>query len=643
MSQLAFPLHKEANIFMNNGHIDFKKALRFEISLVVLFVITFVLYGGGLLPEKFEGQIIGIVGFVGIFPVAQSALRSLREKKVNVDLLAAIALFFSFISAEWGSMLFINLMLAGARVLDLYTKRRVRISLESLIKLKPLKARIIRNDESIEIPLEEVRVGDMVIVNLGEQIPVDGVVFKGSATVNQASLTGESIPLLREPGSPVLSATVVVSGNIIVRAERIGSETTFERMINLIEASHDAKTRMRTSAERFSSWYISVMLVFAAALYLMTNDTRLVLAVVLVVCADDIAIAVPLAYIVAVGTAARRGIIVKSADFLELAAKITTLVVDKTGTLTLGKLGVENVYSFNNASRAQVLERSGVICARSNHPVATAIMEYARENDCSCTPLEKFKEVEGRGIIGTSPDDKEIIIGRLEFINEQGVELDDVAKKAVSEEVAKGNNVTFLALNKNVIGMFALADKMRDGVAASIKTLRETGVNEFIMLTGDNEGVAKKIADRLGIEKYYSKLLPEHKVFVLKDYLGKHDRVVAMIGDGVNDAAVITRADVGIAMGGIGSDTAIESADIVLMEDNFKKVVELRGISKKVSAIVRENFIIWGTVNAIGLYLVFTHIIGPSGAAAYNFLTDFIPIANSLRLFRYHEKNSTII
>lgn len=620
---------------MNNNHFDFKKAIRFEISLVVLFLVAFALYIGNLLPTKFEGQILGIVGFIGIIPVARSAYRSLREKKINVDLLATIALFFSFITAEWGSMLFINLMLAGARVLDLYTKRRVRISLESLIKLKPSKARVLRDDKTIEISLTDVRIGDLVVVNLGEQIPVDGTVFKGTASVNQASLTGESLPVLKEFGASVLSATVVVSGNIIVRAHRIGKETTFERMINLIESSHDAKTHMRTSAERFASWYIIIMLVVAIVLYLVTRDTRLVLAVVLVVCADDIAIAVPLAYIVAIGTAARRGIIVKSADFLELSAKITTLIVDKTGTLTLGKLAVEDVRTFGDTTIEQVLELSGIICARSNHPVSVAIMEYAKRKGCSCIPLENFKEVEGRGIVGTDSNNKEIVIGRLEFLNERKIKISEEITDAITKGVSQGNNITILALDGKVLGMFALADEIREGVANAIKTLKKTGIKEVIMLTGDNEGVAKKIADYLGIYKYYFKLLPEHKVFVLKDYLGKNGNIVAMVGDGVNDSAVLARADVGIAMGGIGSDSAIESADIVLMQDNFEKIIELRGISKKVSSIVRGNFVIWGVVNAIGLYLVFTHAIGPSGAAAYNFLTDFIPIANSLRLFRY--------
>lgn len=620
---------------MNERYLDFKKALRFEIFLVVTFTITFILYLGNLIPIEFRGQILGIVGFIGIVPVARSAFHSLTDKKVNVDLLATIALFFSFISAEWGSMIFINLMLTGARILDILARRRVRTSLESLIKMKPSVARVLRNREQYEIPLSEVIVGDLVVVNLGEQIPVDGQVLEGSATVNQASLTGESIPVLCEAGSSVLSATIVVSGNIIVRAERIGAATTFERMINLIEASHDAKTRIKTLTERFSSWYISIMLVASAILYFVTRDTRLVLAVVLVVCADDIAIAIPLAYIAGIGTAARQGIIVKGADFLERAAKITTLVVDKTGTLTLGKLVTQSAQGFRETSDKEMLLLASSLCARSTHPVSVAIREYAKEHGFSGKTVDNFKEIEGRGIIGTSNNGQELIIGRIEFLKEHGVLINDEVDSAVSRGINEGMNVTLLSLNGSVVGIFALADEIRPEVTSTIKSLKGSGITEIIMLTGDNEGVAKNIANRLGIEKYYSKLLPEHKVFVLKDYIGKKGRTVAMVGDGVNDAAVLALADVGIAMGTVGTDTAIESADVVLMNDDLRKVLELRLIAQKVLAVSRENFSIWGVVNALGLYLVFSGILHPSGAAAYNFLTDFFPIANSLRLFYY--------
>lgn len=622
---------------MNNDHRDFKASFRFEIFVVALFLLVSGFYAGNFIPAQFMVWVLGPVGFIGLVPVAKSAWGSLRKKKVNVDLLASIALFFSFISGEWGSFLFINIMLAAARILDLYTKRRVSISLESLAKLKPLKARVIKEKQPVEIPLSEVKVGDLVAVGLGEQIPVDGIVFQGSATVDQSSLTGESMPVLRAVNEAVFSATIVVSGNIIVRAEKIGAETTFELMIKLVEASQDAKTRMKTLAERFASWYIVIMLIVSIVLFAATGNVPLVLAVVLVVCADDIAIAIPLAYIIAIGTAARRGIIIKSADFLDSTAKMTTLIVDKTGTLTLGKLSVKNACSFGGTNITQVLELACSVCDRSSHPVSKAIVRYAKENGTICGVPNHFKEVEGRGIIGAGTNNEKIILGHPDFLKEQNILFTDEVSVAIANGVAQSNNVTLLALNGTVIGIFALADEIRDTVVDTITALKKSGVRKVVMLTGDNEGVAKSIAERLGIDKYYSKLLPEHKVFVLKEHLNKGG-TVAMVGDGVNDAAVLTRADIGIAMGGIGTDAAIESADIVLMQDDFSKILELRGLAKKVLTVARGNFAIWALVNGVGLYFVFTGVFDPSKAAAYNFLTDFIPIANSLRLFRYRKQ-----
>ena len=623
---------------MINIFHDFKSSLYFEITLIVLFIVTLALYILNLLPVAFETEILSFVAFVGLIPVARSTFISLRSRKINVDLLATIALFFSWISTEWGSLLFINLMLTSARLLDLYTKRRVRSSLESLMKLRPTRARVLRDNKPVEIELSQVRVGDLVVVNLGEQIPVDGSVYSGSATVNQASLTGESVPVLRETGSSVLSSTLVSSGNIIVRALHIGTETTFEKMIGLVEKAGSEKTRMGTVAERFASWYIGIMLLVSIVLYAFTQNLLLVLSVVLVVCADDIAIAIPIAYIAGIGAGAKRGIIVKSADFLDQAARITTLVVDKTGTLTLGKLAVKNIQYFGGFDQSLVLEVAGSICARSTHPVSVAIRDYSKKHNSAYKPLEKFEEFEGRGTVGTNTEGKEIMIGRIELLKEHGIKFSFEMTEAAERDSSLGYNVTFLAYQGQVVALFALADEIREGVVGALNALRIDGVREVVMLTGDNDRVAKNIAGILGIEKYYSNLLPEYKVHVLKDYLGKNNRVVAMLGDGVNDAAVLARADVGIAMGTIGTDAAIESADIVLMQDDLGKIVELRAIAKKVTKIAKENFGIWGVVNVIGLYLVFSGVLHPASAALYNFLTDFIPIGNSLRLLNYHQK-----
>lgn len=618
---------------MDAAQNNFKRSLRVEVAFLAVFVLAFGAHILGFIPREFEVGIIGVIAFVGLIPVAKSALESLREKRINVDLLATIALFFSIITQEWISVLFINMMLSAARILDIYTRRRVHNSLKSLAKIKPIFARVIRDEETIDIPVSEVRTGDLVLVNLGEQIPVDGHITKGSATVDQSSLTGESVPVLLEEGNKVLSATVVVSGNITIHTEKVGAETTFERMIKLVESSQSAKSRIKTLAERFASWYIGIMLVVSVVTYIITGDTRLVLALVLVVCADDIAIAIPLAYVAAIGTAARRGIIIKSADFLEQAAKITTLIVDKTGTLTMGHLVVRNAHSWGETPLPQVVQICGGLCNRSTHPVAKAILRYALENNIHCgTPVD-VTEVEGRGIIGVSEGNK-IVLGRHEFLHEQGVTMSDDVERAIAEEELRGNNATLIALNGEIVGLFALADEVRAGVAETITALEKSGIRETIMLTGDNAGVAKAIAERTGIDKYYPGLLPENKVSILAKYLG-HGRTVAMVGDGVNDAAVLTRSDVGIAMGGIGSDAAIDSADIVLMKDDFPKLLELRNIARKVIAVVQQNFIIWAIVNTVGLYFVFTGVFDPTRAAAYNFLTDFIPIANALRLYRY--------
>jgi len=627
---------------MTSGHNNTNKSLFFEIFVIVLFVIVSILYAGNLIPQQFTLWVISTVGLIGLFPVLLSAIESLQERKINVDLLASIALVLSFVSKEWGSLLFINLMLASARVLDIYTKRRVGISLDSLAKLKPTKARVLNEGQEREISLESVKTGDLVVVNLGEQIPVDGIVYQGTATVDQSSLTGESMPVLRTINERVFSATIVASGNIVVRAERIGAETTFEMMIELVKASQGAKTRMKTLAERFAGWYIGIMLAVSIVLYVATGNIPLVLAVVLVVCADDIAIAIPLAYIIAIGTAAKRGIIIKSGDFLEQAAKITTLIVDKTGTLTLGKLSVVKAEPFSNITISQLLAIACATCCRSTHPVSKAIVSYARARGTKCDAEPSLDEVEGRGIIGNTIDGKRIILGHPDFLNEQGITLTSDVADAVKNEMEQSRNITLVALDNRVIGMFALTDEIRDEVFETVTTLKRSGVQEIVMLTGDNKCVAKNIADQIGIEKYYAQLLPEHKVLVLEDYVGKAGRTVAMVGDGVNDAAVLTRADVGIAMGGIGTDAAIESADVVLMQDDFSKILELRGIAQKVVSVAKGNFAIWAVINCIGLYFVFTGVFDPSKAAAYNFLTDFIPIANSLRLFRYkgHSLNS---
>ncbi len=617
---------------------DFSKQLRREITLASLFITTLVVHIFGVLPSSINVFLLGGVIILGIIPVALSAWESLLERKINVDLLATIALVFSLIAQEWSSALFINLMLSSARILGLYTSRHTKKTLEHLLSLKPLRARVMREGKSLFIALSRVRVGDHVLVNLGEQIPVDGVVLSGVASIDQASLTGESLPQIKQAKDQVLSSTIVVAGNLVVEAQKVGKETLFERMIALVESSEKAKTRVKTRAERFASWYIGIMLVAAILLYLVTQDERLVLAAILVVCADEIAVAIPIAYVAALGAAARRGMIIKSADILERAASMTKIIMDKTGTLTRGVLSVKHMIPFKGSSLAHAVELSGIVCHNSTHPIAKAISRFAESEGILCREPDHFEEIQGRGIIGTV-NGEDIIMGRPEFLEEQGVTFNDKIREIILEEVSHGYSVVVVATKKSPLGIFSLADEIRPHAKEIIENLKRSGIKETIMLTGDNDSIARDVAHTVGIDRYYAGLFPEQKIRILEDHL-RPGETVGYIGDGVNDAAVISRADIGIAMGTTGSDVAIESSDIVLVKDDLSKISEVRDLSQKVFEVVRGNFILWALFNIVGLYFVFTGVFGPSEAALYNFLTDFIPIANSIRLLRYQPEKA---
>jgi len=606
----------------------------FNGILLLVLIFTLLAHYSGLIYSKFGEWILIIVAILATLPVILRAFRSLKNKKVSIDLLAGVALVFSLLAKEWTSAVFINLMLTSARILASYTEARSRRAIQSLLKLKPEKAKVKRNGRLIEIPLNDVKKGDSVMVELGERIPIDGTIEKGEAAVDQSSLTGESIPISKTKGDKVLSSTIVVSGNLIVKAEKIGEETTLEKIIDLVEKAQANKAEIHTVADKFTAWYVALSFIGAIILYLFSGNLNLVLAVLLVTCADDIAVAIPLTFSAAIGHAAQRGVIIKGSNFLEGLAKLKVLVADKTGTLTHGQLKVEEFFAFDAPKQDEVLRLAGTVCAFSSHPSAKAIIKYLDEKNTNFSEPDNFDERSGKGAIAFYRG-KKIVSGKLSFFQELNFEISDAQLRQINEIKEKGLNVTLLGVNGVVLGFFALADEIKPKIKETISELKKLGIEKIIMLTGDNEKIAKRIADKAGISEFYANLLPEDKLKYLKKYLSK-DYKLAMVGDGVNDAAALTLADIGIAMGAIGSDAAIEAADIALMKDDFSKLPEIIKLSKFTLKISRQDFWIWGIINAFGLVLVFTGILAPVSAAAYNFITDFIPIINSLRLFGFH-------
>jgi Cd2+/Zn2+-exporting ATPase len=584
------------------------------------------------------------IAIIATLPVVFSAYKAVLNKKISVDLLASVALVFSLLAHEWMSAIFINLMLTSARIFMTYNEARARKNIESLLKLKPKKIKIKQIDgKIIEVDPKKVRVGDIVVVDLGERIPIDGRVISGEAAVDEASLTGESMPVTKIKNDKVFSSTLVVTGNLLVEAEKVGAETTLEKIIELVERAQIDKPDIHTSAEKFATWYLIIVFIGSFVAYFVTKDLIFVLAILLVVCADDVAVAVPLTFLTAISYCAKNGIIVKGASYLEALRDVKVVFVDKTGTLTKGMLKVEKFVCdtdvCNDEERKKILDYSGILSILSDHPISKAIVNYIesdKEEDVGAITPDSFTEHSGKGISAVFKGEK-LILGKTSYMEEGGIKVTDYMRKKILAEENDGFNTTLISLNNELKGFFVIADEIKLDIKDDMEELKKLGVERIIMLTGDNERVAKRISDSLGLTEYHANLLPDQKFDFIKKTISKDYKTI-MVGDGINDAASLSLADIGIAMGAIGYDVAIESANIVLMRDDFSKVPNLIRLSQYVMKVANQDFIIWGVTNVVGLGLVLAAILKPTGASAYNFLTDFLPLINSTRIFSIYRR-----
>ena len=610
-------------------------------TLILLILAIF-------LRTSWLGEAMAAVAFFGIIPVAINAVKSLVSKKISVDLLASIALGFSLLSHEWTSAAFITLMLAFARVFDHITQARAKKTIQSLMKFHVETVRIRVGDSVKEIHISQVRPGDLVLVESGDRIPVDGIVMSGIAEVDESTLTGESELVPKKNGDKVFTSTINESGSLIVRTEKVGADTTLSRMVSLVEEASRDKNEAELAADRFTQWYIVVSLVVSIAMYIYGLPPKIILSILLVVCADDIAVAIPLAYTAAIAYAARRGVIVKGSSAFEQLSKTKYILTDKTGTLTRGKPKVVDVRMYGLWTREEIAKRFVGGAAESKHAVSRAIMEYAAEYKIKPHLPDELEEIPGEGI-SFSHDGEAMLMGRASFMEARGSRIPPSVKRDIQTEKDSGRGVVCLSINGEVVGLLSYIDELRPHATDIIAETKKVGVEEWHMLTGDNTQAAALIAHELNLRHFHAGLTPEGKVDFIRRFEKEHSSskvAVAYIGDGVNDAASLALADVSIAMGGIGADAAIEAADVTIMKDHIDRVPEVIAIAQKAKRVIKGNFWIWGITNGVGLLWVTVGIpglnlivpglglLGPAGAATYNFLTDFIPIVNALRAGR---------
>jgi len=572
-----------------------------------------------------------VVAALSALPTIWSGLKSLKEKRISIDTFNGFALLVTFVTWEITSAAFINLMLSFARLLDWYTESRTHHAVEELLKLKPTKAIKDVCGTLQEVDVEEVKKDDVLVVKTGARVPVDGIVVYGFGLVNEASVTGESALVKKVMGDELFSSTLNESGALKMKVTHIGKDSIIERMAALIDEAAKHKSKTQRIADRFAQVFLPLIGIIGVITFIVTRDINMTIALFLVACADDIAVSIPLAMTASLGQAAKRGVIVKGGQWLDALGKIKVLVLDKTGTLTHGKLEVTGVDMFGSFSQKEFWRLLGATEKFSEHPMGRAVLREAAQHVQDIPEPDDFRVLTSDGVwarIGTT----EVAIGDEGLFEHLTLSFSEDLKKKYQQLQSIHQETTLLVfINLQCVGFIRVGDKARPEAVAAIHNLKSLGLERIIMLTGDNEHVAQQVASAVGIKEFRSSMTPEGKYAELERIRSK--RVIAMIGDGINDAPALARADVGIAMGGGGTAVAVETADVVILTDNLARLPEMIQLGRRTTSVIRGDIVMWFISNAIGFTLVFTGIFGPALAALFNFITDFFPIINSTRLF----------
>jgi Zn2+/Cd2+-exporting ATPase len=595
-----------------------KVLLAISVSLAAISWVgqTFSL----LAPET--ANLIGMVaaGLGAIF-IAHSAAGALREGNFGIDILATVAVIASIYIGEYIAAAVVVLMLGGGEILEDYTSGKASVAIEKLIAESPKTATVLRDGSEVEVPVGEVNVGEIVIVKPGGKIPVDGVVKSGSASVNQASITGESMPVETGFGDTVYGGTVIEQGSLDIEVTAIGNESTYGKIIRLVEEAEQHKAPIEKTADRFARYFAPLMLGIGAVVFLFTGDIKRVASIWVIACPCSLTLATPMAVVASIGNSARKGILIRNGESLERLSSVDALALDKTGTVTTGHPEVVAVKTIG-VTEADVLSLAASAEMRSEHPLARAILKAARDKEVVVPEASDFKMETGLGVVATLPTG-EITVGNDKLMKKHRITLD-----AAQPESTK--TIVYVARDKHVIGSIEIADTVREDTKNVLK-LAKIHVRKTILLTGDNQATAKSIGDEIGVDEIAYNLLPEQKVEKIKS-LKAEGYKVAMIGDGVNDAPALATADVGIAMGLRGTDVAIETAGIVLATDDLIRIPTLLNIGKSTMSIIKQNLVFAMSVNVIGVGLGISGVLPPLVASIIHESNALLVMLNSLRL-----------
>lgn len=590
--------------------------------------------------------LMALAAVIAGWDIALRAIHSLRNRHVSIELLVSIAAAGALIIGEYWEAAAVTFLFILGAYLEARTLRQTRQVLQSLLDLAPTTALVMRDGRQVEVLPHEVALGEIVLVKPGAKAAVDGEVVDGVSSIDESTITGESMPVDKQAGDKIYAGTINQNGLLHVRATGVGADTTLARIIRRVEQAQDEKAPTQRFIERFAQYYTPFIILLSLTAYLVTRNPELALTLLVIGCPGALVISTPVSVVAGIGRAAKSGILIKGGEYLENAGKISALALDKTGTLTQGRPVLTDILSLSgeavlagagDAAPAQMdvnslLRLVAIAEHGSEHPLSQAILSYAYQNLGEIPYPDQFETFTGLGVRAIYLGD-EILIGSPALMQEHGVEVPDAAAQVLEDLKSSGKTAVLAAVNQQVSGVLGIADAIRAESALMVADLRRAGIKEIVMLTGDDAITANAIAAQAGIKKVQASLLPEDKLQAIHD-LQAQGHIVAMVGDGVNDAPALAAADIGIAMGAAGTGVAIETADIALMGDDLRKLSEAVRLSKATLGNIRQNVAIaLLTVGGLLAGVLMGEVHMASGMLIHQ-ASVLIVILNGMRLLR---------
>ncbi len=606
-----------------------------ETLIGLLFIVNGYLIDWFVPRAEMVGGLSSFIGAIVLgYPIVRNAIRDLKQGVLGINELVALAVLACFVSGDYKTAGVVAFLMLIGEIIETRTAEGARASIESLIKLTPTKARRLVNGKEEEVLAKELKPGDIIRIRPGENVPADGVIITGQGSFNQANITGESLPVDKKQGDEVFAGTQNLTGMVEVKVMRAGSDTTLGKVRDLILAAEKTKLPFMKIVDQYMVYYTPLVLVLGALVWAFTTDLYRVIAVFVVACPGAFILATPTAMVAALSAAARLGILIKNVSDIELASRINAFIFDKTGTLTTGQLAVSRLAPAAGVQPAYLLLIAASAEKFSNHPTAKALQKLAAEVGISPVDPVNFSETAGKGV-KAEVNGKTILVGRAQWLKDNNVKEDFLSTVDLNE--TEGFSLVFVSENGRFIGWIGLQDQIRPEAKPAISELKKAEVRRVAMVSGDRQPVVTRVANEIGCEEAVGECLPQNKVDFVKQMRSKGYRV-AVVGDGVNDAPALAAGDISIAMGAVGSEVAIHSATIALMNNDLKRLPFLVRLSRSTRSVINQNFLLGILFIIGGLVLAVMGKIDPIVAAILQNTGSLVVVFNSARLVRQGEE-----